>query len=376
MATKGSSVNEADLRTMPLVYIEPTCWREMMLATEIANGEIAGLAEALVLPGGGIYVQNFMLPEQEASAGHVDINEEYLGKAMDQWVQDGRDLSVMKVWMHSHGSGSTFWSSIDDDTATMLAGQGGWFLSIVTNRKREARVRLDYARDFPRVFADNLPWQVADFSSQEERDRMKQLVKEQVKTPKAWTGGSGKGKGKSQPLSNGSSEGSKLYRTVEFLASRNNWLPGKWREWSYGDGLEKWHNDPELEHASREALKNGHLILDEDTWWDLLGYLDLKPYLHMMDEQLVLWEKMRRAREDAFPHGMPGSVDKDGNTKPEHCPGGGWSYKKHKGERKWVCLRCKEPEMKHKPENRVHPTDAEVDAVVKDTEEIISGLTD
>lgn len=370
MATKGSSAGEADLRMMPLVYFEPTFWREMMLATEFADGEISGLGEAIVLPGGGIYVQKFMLFEQEATSGHVDIDEEDLGKAMDQWVLEGRDLSTLKVWMHSHGDGSTFWSSIDDGTATMLAGQGGWFLSVVTNRKREARVRLDFSRDLPRTFADNLPWQVADFSSQEERERMKALVKEKVKAPKhrtVWSvGGSGKGT-KERQHSNGSSGGGgrKRYRSVEFQPPRTAWIKDKWRTWTYGDGLDTWHNDPILESSSREADRKGHLLLDEEEWWDLLGYLDLKPFMFMYDDQLDLWDDMRHAANDAFPQGMPGSK---GSSKPEDCPGGGWVFKK----KKWRCMRCKGLEEDHKPEHRFSAEDK----AKKETEDIISGLTD
>ncbi len=68
--------------------------------------------------------------------------EKWLNDNFPKWHTDPLNRPNL-LWWHKHPA-STFWSGRDNQTIDNLCKMSGMVLSIVTNRKREAELRLDY----------------------------------------------------------------------------------------------------------------------------------------------------------------------------------------------------------------------------------------
>lgn len=121
-------------------YITPEAMQRMQLYIDAADGEISGLGTVYVNKG-VMLVDNVYLLEQESSYSQTELKPEAVGKFLSEWMGDGGDPEELKLWWHSHGRMSVFWSSQDESTAKSFAN--GWMLSIVGNKDRAFKVRLD-----------------------------------------------------------------------------------------------------------------------------------------------------------------------------------------------------------------------------------------
>lgn len=111
-------------------------WKRIMAYTDIAEGEIQGWAdldydaEKKQLIVGEVY-----LLEQEASGGHVLIDEETQSKFNLECAKKGLKQTP-RLWWHSHVNMETFFSGIDENN--LKEHQNDTFIvALVVNKKRE-----------------------------------------------------------------------------------------------------------------------------------------------------------------------------------------------------------------------------------------------
>lgn len=111
--------------------------------SQMGNDEIGGLLTGEIKENGDLVIKGVVLLEQEAGVGEFEINEEALMNLTKN--ANGKFLSSIIGWWHSHGNFATFWSSVDDDCFKRLCNLcSRCFGLVVSNRKNgEMRCRYD-----------------------------------------------------------------------------------------------------------------------------------------------------------------------------------------------------------------------------------------
>lgn len=150
----------------------------MYIVKKVAPDEVSGLGEVEVQDGKIIVTRIFLLP-QIVSGGSTVM--ETAGLAAFLGAYDNPEK--LKLWWHSHGQGSVFWSTTDTATIKMLMGMGEWLLSVVFNSHGEYLGRLDVMKPVP------LPPLSVSLSSEvvlskERREVLNVMIKERVKKEK------------------------------------------------------------------------------------------------------------------------------------------------------------------------------------------------
>lgn len=185
---------------LPRVYILPAAKARLDAYIQHAPGEVSGLGE-VELEQGCPVITSIMLFEQECSASTTDIEPEDLARFFVEAVNQGADPEKIRLWWHSHGSGSCFWSGTDNDTITDLCQSAGWVVSIVGNKQGHYRVRIDLTRPFEATL-DFIEFGIAPYKDpdldKEVEAEVEAKVKQRVFTSATiWKGfTSGKGKTK------------------------------------------------------------------------------------------------------------------------------------------------------------------------------------
>jgi len=187
---------------LPRVYILPAAKARLDAYIQHAPGEVSGLGE-VELEQGCPVITSIMLFEQECSASTTDIEPEDLARFFVEAVNQGADPEKIRLWWHSHGSGSCFWSGTDNDTITDLCQSAGWVVSIVGNKQGHYRVRIDMTRPFVTTL-DWVEFGIAPYKDpdldKEVRAEVEAKVKQKVFGATIWKGStSGNGKGTKYP---------------------------------------------------------------------------------------------------------------------------------------------------------------------------------
>lgn len=119
------------------VRISPKVFSRILGYAQVCSLEISGFAG--FNPRTKIIDNLFPLLDQECSSGETEISEEALEKlALSKWS------TRANVWWHSHVNMGVFWSGQDDATIEALGRTYPWLISIVVNKKREYKARMDY----------------------------------------------------------------------------------------------------------------------------------------------------------------------------------------------------------------------------------------
>jgi hypothetical protein len=121
-------------------YITPEAKQRLDLYVKAAPGEISGLGRVIVV-NNVIYIEDIYLLKQSSTGSSTDLNPEAMAEFIGELIAKDSAPEEIKLWWHSHGNMSTFWSATDEETAGVFAN--GWMLSLVVNKKNEHLCRLD-----------------------------------------------------------------------------------------------------------------------------------------------------------------------------------------------------------------------------------------
>ena len=113
--------------------------------------------------GEDLFIDDIELLKQKVTAGNTILDQEALGVFYDEIMKKGEDPSPWKVWLHSHASMDSFFSSIDNKTIESFdleVPTDNWFLSVVTNHAGKTKVRLDVFSPFRHTF-QNIDWDIS-----------------------------------------------------------------------------------------------------------------------------------------------------------------------------------------------------------------------
>mgnify|MGYP001312202872 CR=1 FL=1 len=101
-------------------------------------------------------VEEFFLLDQVSTGVHTELDPEALARLVESLRAAGSAAraQALRCWAHSHpGNMGTFWSTTDDDTARLLAGD--CLVSIVVSGGFSIRARIDLGGPLP-VAIDNV----------------------------------------------------------------------------------------------------------------------------------------------------------------------------------------------------------------------------
>lgn len=167
---------------IPTVYITPEVKNRLDLYMQCVPGEISGLGK-VTIRNGNFFIEEIILFEQTSDFSTTELSSEDLADFLMQAIQQGIDPASLKLWWHSHGNGSTFWSGTDDQTARSF--NNGWMLSLVGNKKSEYHVRLDMYEPL-NITLDDLILKVV-YPLPDIRQEVEDEVRRKVKKPKGYS---------------------------------------------------------------------------------------------------------------------------------------------------------------------------------------------
>lgn len=122
----------------------------------------------------------FLLKQRNTSAStHLDAEE--LSNFLIDRVRNELPVGDIKFWWHSHNTMGAFWSGTDDACCDgfEIEGreEGNWYLSIVANKRREMKCRLDIYKPY-RITFDELTVKVMMNLSTSDKKRWSDEVRE------------------------------------------------------------------------------------------------------------------------------------------------------------------------------------------------------
>ena len=142
------------MNLMPIVFIPEPVYKEIMLSARVAKGEISWIGEVMLCPG-GVLISEVFLIEQKTTPSKTKLVDEAYAQFLMQYIQRGKDIANLKLWVHSHADMGVFWSPVTDEGTINTHRRAEYFLSLVVNRKGERLARIDLFFPF-RVTMDEL----------------------------------------------------------------------------------------------------------------------------------------------------------------------------------------------------------------------------
>jgi len=138
---------------IPRILIGAEAFERLKLYIDLCPFEVGGLGTVKPF-GEDLVVDDISLIRQRASDSDFELDPQAVADYLLQILQEGKDLSTLRLWWHSHAEGQIFWSHTDEETIENLRIDS--LLSIVGNKRHEFRCRLDlFSPD--RITLDSLP---------------------------------------------------------------------------------------------------------------------------------------------------------------------------------------------------------------------------
>jgi len=169
--------SKVELNEKVEVVLSEAAYNKMMTYASLVTGEISGMGE-VKKEGILLYVTDVWLLKQECTGASTTIKAEALADLRAEMYQKKLALDGFRLWWHSHADMGVFWSGTDTSTMKALMVDIDWMLSIVVNKKRELRARVDF-REPLEMHVDNLKVMVDTMHIVDE-DELKKEVKEKV----------------------------------------------------------------------------------------------------------------------------------------------------------------------------------------------------
>ena len=117
-----------------------------------------------------------MLNKHSAGMAHADIDESAFPALLDSLEEAGKDIRKLRFQAHSHGLGSTYFSSTD---LKVIRNEYvcDWMISMVGNTRRDYKARLDIFEPLPISIALPILIMLPDLS-EDDQERFSVLLRE------------------------------------------------------------------------------------------------------------------------------------------------------------------------------------------------------
>lgn len=157
----ADSKKEGLMVQAPSVYITPDAMNKMDFYLSLVPGEISGVGVVEQVDAKTFVIEELYIFPQESSSGGTEYSGTDLGVGVSQLISQGVDPTKLKLWWHSHGRMSAFWSPTDEENIEETYSGEDWFISIVGNKSGDYRVRFDMYRP-ARLMIDNVDLKIWD----------------------------------------------------------------------------------------------------------------------------------------------------------------------------------------------------------------------
>jgi hypothetical protein len=120
----------------------PDAWQKLSLYVRLAEGEVGGLASVAQAGPAAFLMTDCFLIRQRATDVDNELDPAATSIFLIDHLQTGRDPAELRLWWHSHGRESVFWSTDDERTIDHFGGE--WLVSLVGNQRGKFLARLDF----------------------------------------------------------------------------------------------------------------------------------------------------------------------------------------------------------------------------------------
>lgn len=146
------------LLATPELVIPAASFKKLMSITDLCEGEVTGFFDVeyqtdFVDSQGGeprkaFVVGEVYLVKQEAGAADVEMDEDGILDAMEELIAAGK-MQMPRGWWHSHVNMQAFFSGTDDNTINNVFLNDTYTVSLVVNKRRDAKASLVLFEDLP-----------------------------------------------------------------------------------------------------------------------------------------------------------------------------------------------------------------------------------
>ncbi len=120
--------------------IAPRAWEKLSLWIQLAEGEVGGLG-SVVFEEGGFLITDCFLIDQRATDVDTELDPEATSRFLIDYLNDGGAPETLRLWWHSHGRESVFWSTDDERTIDHFGGES--LVALVGNHRQKFLARFD-----------------------------------------------------------------------------------------------------------------------------------------------------------------------------------------------------------------------------------------
>lgn len=124
------------------LLIEKTAAEKLWSYTMLCKSEISGLGRVQVVDG-KLLITDVAIFKQVVSSAHSTIEAAALAEFQAERVRAGESMKDWCLWWHSHAEMAVFFSGTDTGTIESST-EFPYLVSLVVNRKRESKARLDF----------------------------------------------------------------------------------------------------------------------------------------------------------------------------------------------------------------------------------------
>ena len=118
-------------KTKYLLISDETVGELLYIASSV-KGEVGGLASISPTENGNLVIEDIFIPQQKVR-GQTECELESSGiiALYEKLLEEEYEVDKIKLWWHSHGSGSAFFSSTDNET--LAEWTGDYMVGLVIN---------------------------------------------------------------------------------------------------------------------------------------------------------------------------------------------------------------------------------------------------
>jgi hypothetical protein len=118
----------------------PEAWEKLSLYIRLSPGEVGGLG-SVRQEGPDFIMTATHLIDQRATDVNNELDPAALSRFAIDYLDGGGDPETLRLWWHSHGRESVFWSSDDQQTIDRFGGE--MLISLIGNHAGKFLARLD-----------------------------------------------------------------------------------------------------------------------------------------------------------------------------------------------------------------------------------------
>lgn len=136
-----------------VIYIPEDVYRSITLYSDLAYGEISWIGDIDTYQN-IINIDNIYLLKQSTTDDNTTLDNKAYAMFIMNYLQEGKDVVNLKLWIHSHGIYPVGWSKKDVETIETHS-RADYFVSIVVNKAGDILARVDIFKPF-RITLNNV----------------------------------------------------------------------------------------------------------------------------------------------------------------------------------------------------------------------------